>query len=131
MRIPSKIDPGPCRLTALGVTHAGNAIGSKWVRVAIERPDSPLQLKPYLSPLSFRYIGDDVNLSVLGTFADGSKVSLTRSTLTTYASDTPEVVTVDAQGTVTAVGPGSAKIIITNRNATAVIRVTVPKGRKQ
>ena len=50
MRIPSKIDLGPCRLTALGVTHAGNAIGSKWVTVAIERPDSPLQWKPSPPP---------------------------------------------------------------------------------
>ena len=87
LQIPSYIEPGPYSLTALGVTQAGNVIGSAPITIAIERPDSPQQLEPSLSTLSFNYIVDDVALCVHGTFSDGSRADLTRSTLTTWASD--------------------------------------------
>ena len=130
MQIPLDTVPGPYTLMATGVTHADTAIDSEPITVAIEWPDSPRQLKPDLSTLSFDYIGDYVALVVDGVFADGSKVDLTRSTLTTWASSNPAVATVDAQGVVTAVGHGSAKITITNQNATTVIPVTVAKERR-
>jgi hypothetical protein len=126
MQIPLDTVPGPYTLAATGVTHADTAIDSEPVTVAIERPDSPRQLKPDPSTLFFDYIGDYVALGVDGTFSDGSNVELTRSTLTTWVSSNPAVATVDTQGVVTAMGPGSAKITITNRNATAVVPVTVP-----
>jgi hypothetical protein len=131
MPTPADIPPGPYELRAICQPWAGNTVHAAPVTVAIERPDSPRQLKPDLNTLFFDYIGDGVNMVVYGVFADGSTVDLTRSTLTTWASDNPSVATVDVQGTVTAVGPGSAKIIVANRNATAVVTVTVPRARKR
>jgi len=84
MLIPHDTVPGPYTLMATGVTYADTAVDSEPITVAIERPDSPRQLKPDLSTLSFDYIGDYVALVVDGVFADGSKVSLERSTLTTW-----------------------------------------------
>jgi hypothetical protein len=129
MQTPADIPPGPYELRAIGQPRAGNTVHAAPITVAIERPDSPRQLDSDLSTLSFDYIGDYVALVVYGAFADGSKADLTRSTLTTWTSSNPAVATVDAQGVVTAVAPGSAKITITNRNATAVIPVTVPNQR--
>jgi len=127
--IPADIPSGRYPLSALGLTMANKPVGSAPVTIAIERPDSPRELKSDLSALYFDYVGDYVNMVLFGTFADGSSVDLTRSTLTTWASDNASVATVDNQGTVTAVGPGSAKIIIGNRNATTVVPVRVPKAR--
>jgi hypothetical protein len=127
MQIPSVIDPGAYSLTAVAVTPAGVAIGSMPITVVIERPDTPQQLNPDLSTLSFDYIGDYVALVVYGTFSDGSSVDLTRSTLTTWASDNTSVATVDTQGVVTAVAGGSANITITNAGVSVQIPVTVPQ----
>ena len=131
MKIPPNIDPGPYTLIAVGVLHSGEAVHSPWVRVAIERPDSPLRIESDLHTLILDYIGESIHLVVEGTFADGSKISLTRSTFTKYESDTPDVVTVDAHGIAVAISPGSAKIKITNRSATTVIPVTVASGRRR
>jgi uncharacterized protein YjdB len=64
-------------------------------------------------------------ISVIGTFPDGSTADLTQSTLTTYRSDATGVATVDEYGRVSAVGPGSTKITITNNDRTVVVPVTV------
>ncbi len=126
MPIPSNINAGPYTLTAIGITQqGGNAVYSDPVTVPIERPDSPQSLNTDLS-LTFEYIGDSVALAVTGSFADGSTVSLTRSTLTTYISDNPLVATVDANGVVTAVGPGSCNLRISNAGASTTVPVSVP-----
>jgi Bacterial Ig-like domain (group 2) len=56
-------------------------------------------------------------LSVTGTFADGSTIDLSPgSSGTSYSSDTPSVATVDANGVLTATGIGFAGITIFNEN---------------
>jgi uncharacterized protein YjdB len=67
---------------------------------------------------------------VTGTFADGANVTLTYSSLTTYAADNSAVATVDSTGLVTAVGPGSAMITMTNAGVSATVPVTVPQPVK-
>jgi hypothetical protein len=129
IKIPSDAVPQPYTLMAVGVTVAGDAVDSEPVTIAVERAESPLRLECDLHTLIFHYSTGSVALWVEGTFPDGSKVSLTRSTLTKYVSSRPTVATVDAN-VVTAVGPGSAAIIITNGKARLVIPVTVPSRRR-
>jgi hypothetical protein len=125
--IPPDIASGPCTLVASGIVGAGNAVDSAPITVDIERPDNPQQLTPGLSTIGFRYAVGTVPLLVTGTYADGSIVSLSKSALTTYASDTPAVASVDTYGRVTAVGPGSASITITNAGVSVQVPVTVPQ----
>lgn len=126
IQIPPDITPGPYTLMAVGVTSDGNAVDSDAVTVAIERPDAPQSLSSDLLTLTFDYIEGSAALIVYGAFSDGSKVDLTRSTLTAYTSDNPAVATVDANGVVTAVGSGAANITVANSGASVQIPVTVP-----
>jgi hypothetical protein len=68
------------------------------------------------------YPGQMGYLRVIGTFADGSSLDLTQSTTTTFSSSANTVATVNAQGIVTPVGPGSAQILI---NGSVSVPVTV------
>ncbi|MGA3019849.1 MAG: Ig-like domain-containing protein, partial [Bryobacteraceae bacterium] len=96
-----------------------------------ERVESPKRLtwelwNFYNVPDGFHHIGETRELRITGIFADGAKVLLSRSKLTKYESSAPSVVKVDATGSVTAVGPGSAKITVKNGSATAEVPITVP-----
>lgn len=59
-------------------------------------------------------------------FADGTRVELRRSKLTSFVCSPASVVKVDEIGLVTAIGHGAAKITVRNGNATAVVPVSVP-----
>jgi hypothetical protein len=90
-------------------------------------PDAPVAIANDSRTLGLAYVGDSGDLLVDGTFADGSKVELQRSSLTTYTSDNPAVATVDSTGVVTATGPGLANITITNNGASTMVPVSVPQ----
>ena len=124
--IPPDADSRIYFLVAAGTATAGEAVQSDEITIDIERPDPPVQIKNEGGAIGFGYVADQRNLSVTGTYADGSAVTLTYSSLTSYPSDTPAVATVDSMGLVTAVGPGSANITITNAGASATVPVTVP-----
>ncbi len=111
-------ESGHYPIAAIGVpTAGGDPVFSAGIEVDIERPDSPQQLQNERGSVNFSYGGEKLPLAVIGTFADGSQVRLNRSTYTRYSSDTPSVATVDAEGWVTSVAPGHAKITITYGNA--------------
>lgn len=112
-------------LVAVGTTTAGETVQSERINVDVERPDPPLRIWNEVPGLSLPYAGHTMWLQVSGKFADGSRVTLTYSSLTTYVSDNPAVVAVDSTGLVTAVGPGSAKITITNVGEKIVVPVDV------
>jgi hypothetical protein len=113
-------------LVAVGTTTAGETVQSERITVYVERPDPPLRIWNEIpGRLSLPFVGHTMWLQVNGDFADGSRVTLTYSSLTTYASDNPAVVAVDSTGLVTAVGPGSAKITITNVGTSVVVPVDV------
>jgi Bacterial Ig-like domain (group 2) len=129
IKIPADIRPGPYALTAFGDPQDGPAVHSQSTRIAIERPDSPSKLES--DRLVVLDIGDDWDLTVTGTFADGSTVSLRRSTLTRCTSDRPAVASVNDEGRLTAVRPGSARVTITNGGAQVVVPVTVAVPHRQ
>jgi hypothetical protein len=100
---------------------------SEWVEspeisIDIERPDQPQTL---LVEDVFASIGETITVRVIGAFADGSAVSLTRSTLTTYTVDPPGIVSVEPGGKARARRAGHGRIIIRNGRATSTARVDV------
>jgi hypothetical protein len=106
---------------------------SEWVEspeisIDIERPDQPQALigaqEYHLFDLS---IGETIRLEVLGTFADGSTVDLTRSTLTTYTVDPPGIVSVEPGGKARARRAGKARILIRNGRVASTVRVEVQR----
>ncbi len=126
LQVPSDAAPGSYGLGAVGVDQDGQLVIAEDVTIAVERPDSPRRLVTDLGTLDFDHPGESLGITVDGIFPDGSKVNLTRSTLTTYSSDNPAVVTITPHAFVSAVGPGSANITITNSGVSLQIPVTVP-----
>ncbi len=126
--IPSDVAPQPCTLVAVGAMP-GRGIWSEPIKVYIERPDSPKLLKNVWPSIILRPPIHRESLMVTGVFADGSEFNLTLSKRTKYVSDAPAVASVTADGWVEAVGPGSARITITNGDASVVVPVTVGNKR--
>jgi len=111
IQVPPATSSRPYTFSASGVIAPGQSASSDPISINIERPDVPQQLNPQLSTISLHYIGDTAQETIYGTFADGSKIDLTYSSLLTYTSDTPTVATVDGNGRVTAVAPGWGNIL--------------------
>jgi hypothetical protein len=124
IQIPSRISPGRYALTADGMTAPGQGATSDPISIVVERADTPLSLRVEPSLLRMS-AGQKGYLRVVGVFGDGTTSDLTKSSRTVYISDKVGVATVQAQGIVTAVASGSAKIIITNGNAKFDVPVTV------
>jgi hypothetical protein len=138
-KIPIPLDM-PSRtyvLSAAGTTTAGKGVASGNVTIDVERPDPPVRITNDVSGLHLRYVGDKLRLLVDGIYADGSIVDLGYSSLTTYSSDNPAVATVSGTsgyvpgtGFVTAVGPGTANITITNAGVSTTVPVNVEQPIK-
>ncbi len=67
-------------------------------------------------------MGERIVLDVIGTYADGSTANLTKSSQTNFTSESAGIVTVDQNGLLTAVAPGSTRVIVNN---SVTIPVTV------
>jgi hypothetical protein len=126
LHIPPGIPSGSYAFTALGVTVGAEPVYSSSHSINVERPDIPLWLKAEPSTLGFSDVGRKEYLSIYGCFADGSRVDLTYSNLTTYTSDKLAVVVVDHEGVVTAKGAGTTRIVIKNAGKTIFVPVEVP-----
>jgi hypothetical protein len=100
----------------------GQNVYSDPVSIDVERSDAPRRYNVDPPSLTFDRLGESETLSVTGVFADGSRVDITHSTLTKYSSYKPAVATVDANGVVKAVRPGSTSILI---NGAISIPVTI------
>lgn len=130
IQIPPETASRRYTVMALGVAGPRQAAKSAPVSIQVERPDSPKQLKAEPSTLNFQYVGDDARMSVYGSFADGSTVDLTDSSLLTCASNAPEVATVNSNAVVTAVGPGRSGITIRYRDKMVEVPVEVPDKKQ-
>jgi hypothetical protein len=109
--IPSTTSPGRYFLTAVGADSSGRLSYSDQVSIEVERADRPIAIK--VEPQNLRlFVGEKTALRVTGTYNDGATADLTKSTRTIYVSDSPDIVTVSNAGLVTAVGVGSARLIV-------------------
>ena len=116
VRVPSEIQPGSYRLTAIG-RSSGGEVESAAVTVDIEKSDDPVKIWAEPTRIQFTRVGERIPVRVLGEFADRSSEELTRSSKTTYVSSDPLVARVDEQGMVTAIGVGKTTIQV--RTATS------------
>lgn len=133
--IPPDASSRTYTLVVVGTTTTGEGVASGRVTIDVERPDPPVQIANDVRSLHLRYVGDKLQLHVDGVYADGSRVDLRYSSLTTYSSDNPAVASVSGTsgyvpgtGFVTAVGPGRATITIANAEKTVAVPVVVVDG---
>jgi hypothetical protein len=122
--IPAGFASGRYHFKAAGVTASGETVYSDPIEVDIERADKPRKLQSEWQSLT---MGDRESTSLLiwGVFPDGSRIDVTRSTQTTYASDRPGVAVVSSQGSVSAAGAGKAKITVKHGDKTIVVPVVI------
>ena len=118
--IPTTTPPGYYTLVAGGVTQ-GQTVSSPQITIGVQRPDAPIRLS--VEPSTFeKNVGEKGYLNVFGTYSDGSSFFLSHAPNTTYLSNNPSIATVDSQGIITAVSPGSTTIVV---NGSAIVSVTV------
>jgi hypothetical protein len=119
---------GPENITAVGLTPSGTVVFSSPITIDCEPAVSVTGLGPNLSQISFGFTGDQVGLTVQGKLSDGSSVDLTQSTNTSFLSGNIAVATVSSTGLVTAFGPGTATITVSNGGQIAAVSVSVPNS---
>lgn len=110
LKIPTDIQPGIYRVTAIGRTSSGD-VESEALTLDVEKPE-PSRIWAEPSLLHFTRVGDRIPIRVLGAFADGSSDELTKSTRTSFQSANPNIASVSAEGIVTAVSPGKTTITV-------------------
>ena len=128
LTIPTTIQPGPYRVSAVG-NSAGATVRSQALVLDVERPDQPTRIWTEPSIIQFTYVGDQIPLRVLAAFADGSRAELTRSSKTTFASSDPRVASITADGMVTAVQAGKTSILIRTPSADYSVPVRVQEAQ--
>jgi hypothetical protein len=124
---------GKRELTATGVIRRGEVVDSTPITIDVERADEPERLLTEESSISFGRVGEQSALYITGVFKDESRVDLTRSTRTRYSSSDPSVVSVRADGVLTAVAPGLAgitEITVTHGLLELVIRAGVRSDKQ-
>lgn len=122
---------GPKQLTAVGVDEHGHLIFSTSVTVDIEPTAALIDLDVTPTLVAFEYAGEQLPLTVSGTYEDGTTFDLTHSSLVQYSSTDSTVATVDPSGLVTAVGQGqigTTTIRISGQSRTVSVPVSVPKN---
>jgi hypothetical protein len=83
LTLPTNIPPGPYIIAAAGATASGDVEAAP-VQVDVERQDAPISLTIQPTFLQLESIGDQLPISVWGTYADGTKLFLSNSLQTTY-----------------------------------------------
>ena len=111
LKIPNNII-GAKKITALGLTSTGEGVFSQSIVVDVENsaPLTDVNVEP--PELNFIHVGDQVNLTVIGKFGDGTELDVTHSSNTSYQTNDATVATVSTDGVVTAAGVGTTGIII-------------------
>jgi len=125
--IPENIVARSYTLTAVGAMAPGDLVFSTPVIITVEPATSPLGLEIQPGGINFSFIGEQVQLQVMGTLFNGRQLDVTESTTTAYRSRNTAVAVVSPTGAVTAVGAGSTGILV---NETVEVAVSVPSARR-
>lgn len=124
IQVPGGITPGMYPLTAGGVTLSKEFVYSTPITILVERADSPASITVY-PPVADFTMTEKRFLQVTGLYADRTTADLTQSTRISFVSSAPGVATVQAQGIVTPVAPGTGTITITYGNLKLEVPVRV------
>lgn len=122
VEVPRKIAPGRYNLTASGSALSGDEAKPDTTTVDVERAESPVSLSVEPASSLRLYVDEEVYVDVVGTFPDGTTISIQDSTLTKLSSRAPRIASVRRDGLVKRLAPGSTSILISNGKA----RVEVP-----
>lgn len=129
IQMPDRIRPGMYALTAGGVTWSRQFVYSRPITILAERTDSPVSISVF-PPVADFTMSEKRFLQVTGLYADKTTADLTQSSQVRFLSDAPNVATVQAQGIVTPVAPGTGKITITYGNLKLEVPVKVRESRR-
>ena len=116
---------GARTLVAVGVTGGGQVVFSPPVSIEIESSSPVASLHPNLTNIHFRYIGQQIKVTTLGTFSDGSAADVSSSSLITYTSQNTGVVKAGGDGILTATGVGETNVVIAAGSVSTTIDVSV------
>src|SRR5262249_40661300 len=119
---------GPKKLEAFGVTSSGSGLASAPVTIDVESPMAITSLWGNLDGLVFKFPGQKTDLVLYGLFSDGITRDVTASSNTSYETDNSAVVSVDSSGAVSAVGSGTAHIVVRYGNQILTIEARVPSS---
>jgi hypothetical protein len=114
LTIPSNTTIGAYDVSAMGTAPDGSVVDSQPISLQVDIPNARFNMQTEPSVLRFDAPGEAMPLHVIGIFANGSKMDMTHSTQMSYSSQDPQIATVDDQGIVTAVAPGSTRIVVNN-----------------
>ena len=103
---------GRRKITAFAATAPGQGVISRPVFVDIETTRAPKWLRCDPMGFNFWHPGQQTYLHVTGIFDDGRKLTLTKSTKTSYASSDEALAIVSPEGRVTAIGAGAGHVTI-------------------
>lgn len=126
LEVSEKAGVGKTWIFATGSSLPGQFITSAPVSLSIENTERPAEIRVTPEQLPLDVVGAQIPLNVIGLFQDGAVRDVTRSSITTYQSSDANVVHVNAEGLVTAIGPGSAVIIVRHGTVSFDVRVSVP-----
>jgi hypothetical protein len=94
-------------ISAMGIAVSGGQSGkSLHIHLDVEPSAAISRISVQPTAIHFTRAGEQIPVTVTGTFADGSTMDITKSSQTTYRSGDTTGVTVKSTGIVTAVGPG-------------------------
>ena len=121
------LKPGNNQITAVGFTASAGPIYAA-VHIMLERPDPPKSVTAGFGELDVP-IGGTKRINVTAIYSDGTTMTVTESSLTTFASQNPAVATVSPWGDVTGVAAGSTNIIVGHLDRRIVVPVRVNSKR--
>ena len=127
-QVPSKGKFGPLKLTITALSENDDLV--TLTRTITVAPPSNLSLNDIRirddqKKLFFFAAGDSYQLRVTGQFSDGVERDVSGGFGTTYTSSDEDVVTIDANGLVTAQRVGTAKIKVRNREFALTVEAIV------
>jgi hypothetical protein len=128
LTIPSNTTIGSYNVTAMGSADR-SLVASAPISLQVDTPNSRFKMTTHPSVLRFSAPGETMPSHVIGTFANGSRVDMTHSNQMSYSSQNSQIATVDNQGIVTAVAPGSTRIIVNNGTYSYLVSTRV--GQRQ
>ncbi len=130
VHIPVDIRPDKYPVIAYAFSAStGQLVNSEPITVLVERADSPVSISVY--PVVADFTMDQKRyFSVTGLYADHATDDLSQSSRIKYISSDPAVATVDPQGIVTPVAPGSGKITIIYGNLKLDVPVIVRESQR-
>ena len=125
LTIPSNTTIGPYEVSAVGSASNGSLVASPAISLQVDTQYLASLSGTQPSVLRFSAAGDAIPLHVTGLLPDGSQLDITHSVQISYASQNPQIATVDGEGIVTAVALGSTYIVVSNSNTTYNVNTKV------